>query len=218
MLYAPPASIKYFTFGYREVFSDVLWLRFLQDFGICEQKFMPEGGARTGPNRVADCKKGWGYYMLDAITDLAPKFKIPMLVGPMTLSVIADDIEGASALFEKAVVRFPKDWSIFYRAGYHFLYEEGNNLKAARYFKMAGELGAPAWTLSLSAKLYSEVGRAIVGKILLEDYLKRAKAGARDNPKIKERLAEMNAIIEKERKAQYEQNRLKKLKEKKQVH
>ncbi|MBI2521581.1 MAG: hypothetical protein HYV97_14290 [Bdellovibrio sp.] len=45
------------------------------------------------------------------------------LVGGQYLSIIKDDLDGASYLYRKAMEKYPNDYSINYHAGFHFLYE-----------------------------------------------------------------------------------------------
>ena len=96
--------------------------------------------------------------MLFAVTKLSPEFRMPMLTGPLMMSVVIGDVEGASELFDYAVKQFPKDWSIAYRAGYHAMMEEKNNEKAAHLMEQAARNGAPGWVYNLATKLYTKAG------------------------------------------------------------
>lgn len=194
--YAPPATIKRFTFGFKEVTADSFWIRVLQDIDQCEQNFAQKGTLRLDKDRVHNCNKGWVYHILDIVFECAPRWRVPAAIGPLLLSVIVDDIEGASLLFKKAVKNFPNDWPILFRAGYHFLYETHETILAAQLFDEAGKNGAPLWVHSLSAKLYSETGRNYVARVVLVDALKRTPPGkVRD--KIQERLESIEEEIKK---------------------
>jgi hypothetical protein len=177
LLFAPPQTLQKFTFGYSEITADSFWLRLIQDIDLCEQNFAPVGASRIDPNRVHNCNQGWGYHILKVIFACAPRWRQPAAVGPIMLSVVVDDIEGASLLFKEVTKAFPHDWPILFRAGYHFLYETNDHVLAARYFDEAGKNGAPAWVHSLSAKLYSENGRDQVALLVLRDALARAPTG-----------------------------------------
>lgn len=163
-LHSPPKHLKHMTFGFNELIADMLWLRFIQDIDHCNSL---EWASEVTKAR---CKKGWGYEMILSIHEVAPKFRIPMAVGPMSLSVLQDDIAGASELFIKAAESFPNDWSILYRAAYHFIYEEVDIDRAADYLKQASENGGPYWLPSLAARLYQKGGRKEVAAQILEDY------------------------------------------------
>jgi tetratricopeptide (TPR) repeat protein len=178
LLYAPPNIMTKFTFGYSDTMADTLWVRLIQDFDLCEQKFSTDPKAsHIGPGHIANCNKGWAYHMLDAITELAPHWRQPALVGPLFLSILIDDIQGASALFRKVLKVFNKDWAILFRAGYHFLYEEQDFVYAAQLYDQAGRYGAPGWVSALAGKLYSQSGRNMIARTILYDALKRTPKG-----------------------------------------
>lgn len=157
--FLPPKGIVNFTFGQRELMADLYWIRLIQDFDFCERKI----------DQMNCSGQGWVFQMLDLVTELSLSFRMPLAVGPMMLSVVISDIQGASFLFDKAVARFPRDWSILYRASYHALIEEKDFAKAASLLERAGREGAPEWVFSLSARLYSESGQAEVAAGLLRE-------------------------------------------------
>ncbi len=158
-LVAPPLSIQYFTFGYREALADLLWIRSIQDFNYCEQVI-----------KVNQCKgNGWLAQTLDLITDLSPNFRIAYSAGGMALTVVVSDVVGASKLFEKAILRLPTDWIIVYKAAYHALYEEKDKAKAGRLMEQAARNGAPDWVYMLSTRLYTESGQREMAERLLHE-------------------------------------------------
>lgn len=170
-LAVPPKNLVYLHFGFNEVMADSFWLRAVQDFDYCEQQLAANL-----------CKgQGWLYRTLDLTSDLSPKFRAPLASGPLALSIIISDIDGATKLFDKATVRFPNDWPILYRAAYHALYEEKNNEKAASLLIRAAKNGAPPWTYSLATRLYTEAGQQELAERILQD-------GESIPPEIKERI------------------------------
>lgn len=148
--FLPPKGIVHLTFGQSEMLADLYWLRLIQDFDFCEQKI----------DQVNCSGQGWVFHMLDLVTELSPNFRMPLAVGPMMLSVVVSDIQGASVLFDRAVSRFPKDWPILYRAAYHAMLEEKNIAKAAGLMEQAAKNGAPQWVYGLSARLYTDAGQS----------------------------------------------------------
>ncbi|GIL18637.1 MAG: hypothetical protein BroJett040_23880 [Oligoflexia bacterium] len=157
-LIPPPPALKHFHFGYAEPLADGLWIRAIQDFDYCETEIANQ---RCQGN-------GWLSKMLETITDLSPHFRMPYATGPLVLSVIVNDIPGASRLFDKAVIAFSQDWPILYRAAYHSLVEEQNPLKAAGLLEKAAKLGAPAWIYGLAARLYTESGKKEVAERMVQ--------------------------------------------------
>lgn len=145
------------------------------------------------PMAEAKCRMGWVYSMIDTITELAPKFDLVYRVGATILSILVDDREGARRIFEKGIQQFPDDWSLAYRAGYHYLYEMKDPRRAAELLEHAGRKGAPPWVFSLAARLYTDLGRAELGITILEDALKREYKG-HGTDKIKQRLEQLYKI------------------------
>lgn len=160
-LIAPPPQLERFTFGYRYLMADSLWVRAIQDFDYCEKelaKHLCQGN-------------GWLYKMLDSVTTLSPDFYNAYAFGAIVLSVIVSDIQGATKLFDKGVEVYPNRWVLLYRAAYHAIYEEKDEAKAARLFERAVRSGAPAWLKVLSARLYSETGRREIAEHMLQEMI-----------------------------------------------
>ncbi len=201
VLLIPPKDIQYFALGYREILADMLWIRSIQDIELCGDanlipgtKDLPDGPGLL----VAKCKNGWSYRMLDAVTELAPKYHTPYKAGAAILSVIAHDAYGAGKLYEKAIARFPGDWEMEYRAAYHFMAAFQNYEQASEYLISAGKHGAPRWVFSLAAKLKSKMGQAILAKPILEEAIAADPEGQYAD-RLKTRLDEVNEIIKKEK-------------------
>ena len=151
--------------------------------------------------KPARCRLGWVYHMLDRITDLSPKFDIAFISGATFLSIVVDDREGARRLFDKGVKQFPNDWSMAYRAAYHYLYELQEPRRAAYLLNQAGKKGAPSWVHSLSAKLYSVSGRSELGISVLEGAIRSGRRGMGQD-RIVLRLLSLYEDLNEERKKQ----------------
>jgi hypothetical protein len=157
--YITPPEFKHFTFGYNEPIADFLWIRAIQDFDFCSEKINEK-----------DCKgQSWLFHMLNQVTELSPQFRMPYATGGIALTIIVNDYEGASKIFDKAVLAFPKDWRILGRAAYHALYEEKDKVKAAHLLKSGAENGGPFWYYTLSGRLFAEGGEMQLGEALLEE-------------------------------------------------
>jgi hypothetical protein len=135
--------------------------------------------------------RGWVYHMLDAVTELAPHFRIPYIHGGTMLSVVLADKEGARLLYDRALVNFPNDWKLEYQAAYHYLYELHEPLKASELLVAAGKNGAQRWVFSLAARLMSEEGKDLLGKSMLESVIE-ANPDASFTPRLQQRLDEIN--------------------------
>lgn len=198
----PPADIKRFTFGYHESIADSFWIRVIQDFDLCEQaklgqKLVIEERPGFKPDLPPECSKGWVFHMVDSITELAPRFRIAYVAGGIMLSTVVHDHEGAAVIFTKGSVQFPKNWQIYYYNAYHHLLNLGQTEKAAELMILAGRNGAPPWTFSLAAKLYTEAGKAFLAKTVIESVLRDYPDEYRWIPRLKQRLDEANAVLKK---------------------
>jgi hypothetical protein len=177
---APPKSLTNFAFGYSEIVADVLWLRAIQDFDYCSQ---PVGKSSAG--FVICTHQSWLYQHLDVLTDLSPDFRMPLATGPLALSVIINDREGASLLFNKATAAFPTDWRILYRAAYHAMMEEKKHLKAAGLLKVAASNGGPPWLNALAGRMFVQGGAVELGSALVAEL---ERAGDPDSLAMAERI------------------------------
>ena len=176
----PPERMEYFAFGFNESLADSLWLRWIQDGDVCqtyagnappETKFDPTFDQTFSNPRHRNCDNSWSFKMLDQVTKLAPRFRMPYFAGTMTLAVLVEDYAGATVLFDRAVAQFPKDWEVLYRAGYHYLFDLKDMAKAGDLMKRAADNGGPYWIRFLAARLYSRAGQGALGIATLEAYL-----------------------------------------------
>ena len=221
---APPRYVQHMVFGYNESVAGSFWLRTIQDLAVCEKrhhqsevpiirkiekletitddkiKFLIDFAGKANQGRKV-CRKGWVFRMLDATTELAPRFKMPYEAGALALSIMIDDYEGAAAIFEKAVVKFPKDWQILYRAAYHFLFDQKDFTRAAELLVQAGDNGAPSWVKGLAATLYTTEGQLALAVSTLQSLRSGLKSDEhRKNLDQRiETLKEQAALIERER-------------------
>jgi hypothetical protein len=196
LMVTPPSAIVHFHFGFNENLADAFWIRLIQDNHFCEKRpIKGEAGYIAGGLVPIDCEKGWVYYMLEAVTELAPKFRMPYLTGGVMLSVLVGDKEGARLIFEKALKRIPDDWAIPYRAAYHYLEEEKDYKRAAELFAMVGPLGGPWWTGTLAAKLQTDLGALEVAARVLGDLIEQQPEMANE-PRVKQRLLELKKRVE----------------------
>ena len=207
LLMSPPELIKHMTLGYDESIADSLWIRTIQDFEICEKKGQSALPIYTDANpppkeqapvnaRPARCRKGWVYRMLNATTEIAPRFEAPWLSGVITLSVVGDDREGAAHLFEKGLPWMQNEWMFTYRAAYHFLIEVNQPKRASELLLEAGKHGAPYWVNLLAARLMTKEGQLALAESVLKE-----RAENHDDPAQREvfvkRLAEVREQIKK---------------------
>lgn len=189
-LYPPPNYLEYFSFGFSESVADSFWLRWIQDSDTCQTYLKPveyfhpapvSPGNSTYNPRYKNCDNSWAFKMLDTVTKLAPRFKMPYLAGGISLSVLTEDYVGATQIFERGLAAYPNDWDLAYRAAYHFLFDLHDKKRAAELLLQAKANGAPDWVQLLASRLYSETGQIELGISILENY----KAGLKDDESVK---------------------------------
>ena len=206
LLHPPEKYLKHFTLGYNDALADSLWLRWIQDSSECgknliKRELFDQRYKIKDLNLVLNkekisylkkdvCDKGWGYHMIDGITDLSPQFKIAYTAGVNHLSIISNDHEGARLIIEKAMSVFKKDWRIFFFASYLYLYELQQPKKARNYIYKAIQLGAPSWMNSLAARLFHKTGGLEVALIILNNYLKKVE-NKKERKKIIQRIYDL---------------------------
>lgn len=172
--FTPPELIRYFAFGFPDLYADILWMRLIQDIDFCSsEKGLP---VYDGKKKYR-CETGWSYKMTDAITELAPRFLKPYEISGSIMSVIMGDKLGAKKIYDKGVERFPNNWKMHFYAGYHYLLELKEEEKAAKLLRRAADLGGPFWLYALSAKTYEKMGKLILSRQILMEAIKKDWTG-----------------------------------------
>lgn len=185
-VYPDPYS-RYFTLGYGEALADSVFIKLLLNMDYCENE-KPQDRLSTGLNldNILEtqlppslCHLGWAYQWTDFLTELAPEFKTPYALFGTSLSVLVEDREGARRIFEKGLLKFPKDWTLNYRASYHYLYEVQDADRAAHLMLTAAQNGGPAYLVGLASQLYTRLGQKAFARSFLESFIE-------ENPEIEE--------------------------------
>lgn len=204
---SPTKNLKDFSFGYNHLLASLFWVRVVQDLEVCEQNSeKTKYAAIESEDNVlgeilerelppSTCHEGWVYQMLDVITDLDPQFKSVYYDGATFLSVLVDDRMGAQKIFVKGLQYYPDSWEVYYRAGYHELFEMQNPEKAAELLRQCARKGGPKWAYALSAKIYDKLGRAQFAIPILESVLARDPHGI-FAPRIRAQLEELKRAVQ----------------------
>lgn len=107
---------KYFHLGQKRLISSLLWIA-----TIIESDHEHYKGKDLN---------SWMYLRFKTISILEPEFYELYNFGGPYLSIIKDDIEGASELYEKGLLHFPDDRKLLFNSGFHFYYEAKDNQRA----------------------------------------------------------------------------------------
>lgn len=107
---------KYFHLGQKRLISSLYWTATIieSDIQHYNQKDL----------------NSWMFLRFDTIAMLEPKFLTNYTFGGPYLSIVKDDLEGASILYKKGIEQYPNNVSLLKNAAFHFFYE-------ARDFKEA---------------------------------------------------------------------------------
>ncbi|MBX9769036.1 MAG: hypothetical protein K2X47_17305 [Bdellovibrionales bacterium] len=186
----PPAYLEHMTLGFDDIVADTLWIRLIQDYDLCEASNVNILGGAVGKK----CSEGWIFRMVDAITNLSPKFRMPYATGGTILSVIIEDFAGAAKVFAKAENQFPNDYVFPYRAAYNYMYGLSQPLEASEALLRASKLeGAPSWLPLLAARQAKQGGKLELGVRILED-LVGERPEWEQNPRLQELRKELARI------------------------
>ena len=155
-------TLSFISFGYPHLFTNLLWLRFLQ---------------ATPTTKVPNGETSWIYYDLNTILDLDPDFLPAVHQGGIFLSIITEDKEGARLLFEKGTKLFPNDWRTRAYLAYHYDWELGNKEKAGENYLIGSRLpGAPILLGLLAARFTADQNSMDAGIAVLDDLIRQTKS------------------------------------------
>jgi hypothetical protein len=124
----------------------------------------------------------WMYLRFKSISDLEPRFYENYIFGGTYLSIIKDDLTGASLIYEKGLKEYPDDFDLLKNAAFHFHFEVGDRDKAYEiYSRLKNHPRVTPSMLSTLARLESQSGNLEVAFELLKGQY--------------ERLADKNSLI-----------------------
>ncbi len=108
--------ISFFHLGQKRLISSLLWVSTILESDHQHYK-----------NHDLN---SWMFLRFKTMSDLEPKFYENYIFGGTYLSIIKDDLEGASFLYNKALLEYPNDFDLLKNAAFHFYFEVGD-LKTA---------------------------------------------------------------------------------------
>ncbi len=186
----PPSALEAFSFEFKGVVSDYLFLKTITFIGN-----------KIGQDQPLT-KQNWQqvYQILQRITDLDPFFWDPYLFAEMMLAWQAGMLNEADELLQKACRYRDKDYRPFYYLGFNQFYFKKDAPKAAEYLRLAAKRpGAPYFLTGLAARLSLYGNQTAAGIIFLENLLRESR-----DPKVthylKKRLLTLKIIYDLERK------------------
>jgi tetratricopeptide (TPR) repeat protein len=107
--------------GHKRLASSLLWISTILESDITHYKQKD--------------LNSWMFLRFSTISKLEPKFLTNYTFGGLYLSVIKDDLEGASSIYLTGLKNYPNDFGLLKSAGYHFYFEAEDYLHATEVFK-----------------------------------------------------------------------------------
>jgi tetratricopeptide (TPR) repeat protein len=148
--------------GQKRVLSDALWLQTIieSDLEHYQKKDL----------------SSWMYLRFDTILSLDPLFLTAYRFGAQYLSVVKDDEEGASQLFERGLAYYPNDFQLNYFGGIHHYFELNDSQKAIEYLeKITDHPDSPPYLSSLIARMKANQGELKLAYTFLANAYERTK-------------------------------------------
>ena len=123
--------------------------------------------------KVNKSKSSWMFFNFKSIHFLDPYFLSNYIFGGLYLSVVKDDLFGASYLYDKGTEIYPDHFHLNYYGGIHYLFEIGDKEKALKYLnRIKNHPKVPPYFESLLARLHAESNDLRVSYNLLSNALK----------------------------------------------
>lgn len=112
---------KFITFGHGRFLGAVTWVTTLLE-GDLEHYMKKDGNS-------------WMYHRFKSISIYDPRFYENYRYGGQYLSIIKDDIKGATSIYDKGLKFYPDDFELNYHAGFHYYFEAGLIKKAIKSYE-----------------------------------------------------------------------------------
>ncbi|MGK0368057.1 MAG: tetratricopeptide (TPR) repeat protein [Thermoproteota archaeon] len=152
--------LRTISFGYRRLFSDILWIKTLLESDLDHYK--------------SKDLNSWMFLRFKNIITLDPHFYYPYLFGSVYLSIVKDDISGASYILERGLKKYPLDYNINYFGGFHYYFEAKDYEKANHVYDHMIKVfpkKVPQSIKNLRVKSLQKINQnALALSLLLENY------------------------------------------------
>jgi hypothetical protein len=137
--------LVFLSAGNKRLLTDLLWVQTLLESDI--------------EHYSGKDLNSWMYIRFNTISELDPLFYQNYLWGGQYLSIVKDDLLGATALMEKGVKHYPDSYRLNFNLGFAYYFEMNDYEKGLIYLdKIKNHPKAPAFIPSLVVKLKVETG------------------------------------------------------------
>jgi len=139
-------TLRFISFGNKRILSSLLWIQTLiqSDESHYEKRD----------------QNNWMFIRFKTIAALEPEFYYNYLWGGMYLSIVKDDLTGATDIYEMGLREFPNDYDLNYNAGFHYFFELNNHEKGLeKLARIESHPATPVSIKSIISKLKFEAHR-----------------------------------------------------------
>ena len=137
--------INKFNLGFKRLESSFLWISTILESDIEHYKKKDSNS--------------WMFRRFYSIAKLEPKFYENYAFGGVYLSIIKDDIKGASIIFNLGLDKFPYEYPLLRDASFHFFYEAKDFNRAFQITQTVKKMFPDKYTLiGMTSKLEAENG------------------------------------------------------------
>jgi hypothetical protein len=148
--------LKYFNLGQKRLYSSLFWIATILESDHDHYK---------GKNL-----NSWMYLRFLTISNLEPKFLPTYTFGGPYLSIIKDDLEGASMIYDKGLSLYPDDYNLLSNAAFHYQFEKIDHDKSYKlYEKLSTSPKATVNQISSLARLKANDGNLETAYELLQN-------------------------------------------------
>jgi hypothetical protein len=147
--------IQFFNMGQKRLISSLLWIATILESDQDHYK-----------NKDLN---SWMFLRFKSISDLEPLFYENYIFGGTYLSIIKDDLPGATYIYERGIKAYPNDYDLLKNAAFHFHFEVGDHKKSYKlYLQLKSHPRITPLMLSTLARLESQFGSLQVAQQLLQ--------------------------------------------------
>lgn len=175
--------LLHFNLGLKRIISSSLWISTILESDIEHYK--------------AKDLNSWMFLRFNTISLLEPEFYENYAFGGPYLSIIKDDLEGASNLYKKGLTNYPQDYDLLKNASFHFYFEVKDLNTAYPFLQRLNSIPgkSPALVGALT-RLQAEKGNLTDAMLMLDDLQKTYSPNSMFGKKIYEYRYSIKAEID----------------------
>lgn len=175
---------EYFHMGQKRLISSAMWIATIIESDIDHYKMKD--------------MNSWMFLRFKTISDLEPRFYENYQYGSVYLSIVKDDLPGASYIYERGLKEYPDDYFLLKNAAFHYEFEVGDQKSSYEiYSKLKVHPKIDLVTLGIAARLETQFGdKKAAFELLREQYEKIPDKSSFLSTKLFQNLYSLKAEID----------------------